>query len=223
MTLFSVLAFVFFASAVVMGTVAAAYHWPTLARCRIYEDRKRRVQGLDLYVRVAANMLLSSALVVALTYGLQSHLFGEAGSIFGALVHAVAILLLYDFLYYLLHRFAFHEWPLLRQVHVVHHKVRHPTALDSLYLHPVETVLGVLLLVGCVAMLGPVDLLTFGIVFFVYSTFNILVHAGLSLPFFPFRLLSALARKHDTHHTSMKGGNYASLTPLFDILFGTAE
>lgn len=224
MSLFLVLAFVFIASAVVMATVAAAYRWALLARCRICEDPKRKVKGPELYLRVAANMLLSSGIVIALTVWLHDVLFvEETGSVLGILVHAAFILLFYDFLYYLLHRFAFHEWALLRSVHIVHHKVRHPTALDSLYLHPVETILGVVLMLTCVWLLGPVDLPTFGLVFLVYSTFNILVHAGLSLPFFPFRTLGYLARKHDIHHTSMKGGNYASLTPIFDILFGTAE
>lgn len=224
MTLFSVLVFVFAAAAVVMGVVAAAYHWPTLARCRICVDTKRKVRGRELYVRAGANMLLSSGLVVLLTHTLSAHLFVEKPfSGLEMVLQAGGILLVYDFFYYLLHRFAFHEWKLLRDVHVIHHKVRHPTALDSLYLHPVETTLGVLFMIASVWILGPVDLPTFGLVFLVYSTFNILVHAGLSLPFFPFRALSYLARKHDVHHTSMKGGNYASLTPLFDILFGTAE
>jgi len=35
--------------------------------------------------------------------------------------------------------------------------------------------------------------------------------------------VSYLARKHDIHHTSMRGGNFASITPVCDILFGTAE
>lgn len=224
MSLSLVLAFVFAASAVVMGVVSAAYRWKSLERCRIFEDRKRKVGGFELYVRAAANMVLSGGLVIALTFGLKDVLFSEgSSSVLGTIVRAGLILLTYDFFYYWLHRLAFHEWTLLRNVHIVHHKVRHPTALDSLYLHPVETILGVMLMLFTVWLYGPVTLPTFGLVFLIYSTFNILVHAGLSLPFFPFRALSYLARKHDIHHTSMKGGNYASLTPLFDMLFGTAE
>ena len=122
-----------------------------------------------------------------------------------------------------MHRVAFHQWGPLRKVHVVHHAVRHPHSVDSLYLHPVETFLGLALLVVCSMIVGPVHAATFCVVFAVYSFLNILVHCGLNLPFFPFRVVSFLARKHDVHHTSMKGGNYASLTPFFDKLFGTAE
>jgi sterol desaturase/sphingolipid hydroxylase (fatty acid hydroxylase superfamily) len=70
---------------------------------------------------------------------------------------------------------------------------------------------------------GPVNIYTFAGVFVIYSCLNILNHTGLDLPFFPFRTLSYLARKHDGHHISMRSGNYASITPLFDRLFGTAE
>jgi hypothetical protein len=36
-------------------------------------------------------------------------------------------------------------------------------------------------------------------------------------------LFCDLARKHGLHRTGMKGGNDASLTLIFDKLFGTAE
>jgi sterol desaturase/sphingolipid hydroxylase (fatty acid hydroxylase superfamily) len=35
--------------------------------------------------------------------------------------------------------------------------------------------------------------------------------------------LGVLAAKHDRHHHSMLSGNYASITPLPDIIFGTVE
>ena len=38
-----------------------------------------------------------------------------------------------------------------------------------------------------------------------------------------FRAMSAMTEHHDIHHASMKGGYYASITPVFDILFGTAK
>jgi sterol desaturase/sphingolipid hydroxylase (fatty acid hydroxylase superfamily) len=101
--------------------------------------------------------------------------------------------------------------------------VRHPNAFDALYLHPVETFLGLALLIACTWLLGPVHIATFAGVFFVYSALNIIVHCGLDFHFPPFLALSYLARKHDIHHTSMKGGNFASITPIWDILFGTAE
>jgi sterol desaturase/sphingolipid hydroxylase (fatty acid hydroxylase superfamily) len=211
-------------SGVLLLVAKLAYHWRALAPARIHPEPDRKLRGAKLYKRVFGNMVFSGVLVFVLAYGTYPWLIAE-GELRWArlLLDAGLVLLLYDFLYYLLHRFAFHQFGPLRKVHVVHHAVRHPHAIDSLYLHPVETFLGVALLIACCVVVGPVHPATFCVVFAAYSFLNILVHSGLDLPFFPMRALSYLARKHDVHHTSMKGGNYASLTPLFDRLFGTAE
>lgn len=224
MALHWMLLLVLLLSGVLLLAAKLAYHWPRLAAARIRPEPNRKLRGARLYRRVFANMMFSGALVFVLAHGTYPWLIAEGPLHWGRLLlHATLILLTYDFFYYLMHRFAFHEWPLLRKVHVVHHAVRHPHAVDSLYLHPVETFLGIALLISCSVLIGPVHPATFCLVFAVYSFLNILVHSGLDLPFFPFRALSYLARKHDVHHTSMKGGNYASLTPIFDKLFGTAE
>jgi sterol desaturase/sphingolipid hydroxylase (fatty acid hydroxylase superfamily) len=52
---------------------------------------------------------------------------------------------------------------------------------------------------------------------------NLWIHSAITLPFFPLRGLSALVRHHDIHHESMKSGYYASITPLWDTVFGTAR
>lgn len=224
MALHWMLIIVLLLSGVLLLATKLAYHWAPLCSARINPDPRRKLWGWRLYPRVVANMVFSGALVFALTYGTRPWLIVEGEPSWGRLLFdAVVILLVYDFFYYFMHRFAFHQWSWLRKVHVVHHVVRHPHAIDSLYLHPVETFLGVTLLLSCCIGLGPVHPATFCLVFAVYSFLNILVHSGLNLPFFPLRALSYLARKHDVHHTSMKGGNYASLTPIYDKLFGTAE
>ncbi|MBC7171741.1 MAG: sterol desaturase family protein [Polyangiaceae bacterium] len=101
----------------------------------------------------------------------------------------------------------------------MHHVAKHPIAIDSLYLHPVENFLGLALLHICVWAVGPVSLYAYGGLLFVYTQLNIIVHAGLDLP----GPLGHIARKHDKHHASMRAGNYASITPLPDLIFGTAD
>jgi sterol desaturase/sphingolipid hydroxylase (fatty acid hydroxylase superfamily) len=224
MALHWMLCVVLLLSGLLLLAAKLAYHWPALAAARIHPEPGRKLRGARLYPRVFANMVLSGALVFVLVYVLYPWLIAEGAPSWGRLgLDVFLVLLLYDFLYYLMHRFLFHEWSVLRRVHVVHHAVRHPHAIDSLYLHPVETFLGVVLLIACCLVVGPVHPVSFCVAFAVYSFLNILVHSGLDLPCFPLRALSYLARKHDIHHTSMKGGNYASLTPVFDKLFGTAE
>lgn len=224
MPLYALILIVLAASGLLFFGLAALYRLPSMASRRIKDDPNRKIRGGRLYKSVFVNMTFSSALVFVLGYLLYPFLFVEGEVPWTTTVfNTVTILLLYDFLYYLMHRFAFHQWKVLRPIHVVHHRVRHPNAVDSLYLHPIETFLGLALMLLCTWVLGPVDLITFTVVFWVYSALNIIVHCGLDIPVFGFRALSYLARKHDLHHTSMKGGNYASLTPIFDRLFGTAE
>ncbi|MCA9707888.1 MAG: sterol desaturase family protein [Myxococcales bacterium] len=224
MSLFWMLILVLLLSGLTMLVTKLAYHWSPLASARIHPEPGRKLRGAKLYPRVFGNMIFAGGLVLTFTFTLESWLVDQAPRAWTWIVlHGALVLLVYDFFYYLLHRFAFHEWALLRRVHVVHHRVRHPHSVDSLYLHPAENFLGLALLFGCMVLLGPLHPLTFIGVVGTHSLLNILVHSGLDLPFFPFRVLSFLARKHDLHHVSMKGGNYASLTPIFDRLFGTAE
>ena len=136
---------------------------------------------------------------------------------------ALATLLVYDFLYYFLHRDLLHRVGPLIKVHAVHHTGKFPTAPDALYIHPVETILGVAVLLGCMAAAGPMHIGSFAIVFFLHTQLNIIIHSGLTFRSFPLNMLGYMAGKHDIHHKSMRSGNYASITPLPDLLFGTLD
>ncbi len=224
MPLWASLSIVLLLSGVLFGLAGAAYRSPMFASRRLVDDKTRKVVGARLWTRVLGNMAFSSTMVFVLAYAGYDLLIDETARAWPTMVlQIVGILLLYDALYYCMHRFAFHQWGWLKRVHAVHHAVRHPNAIDSLYLHPLETFLGLALLMTCTAIVGPVQPGVFAVVFAVYSFLNILVHCGLDLPFRGLRAISYLARKHDIHHTSMRGGNFASITPICDVLFGTAE
>jgi len=135
----------------------------------------------------------------------------------------LAVILIYDFGYYVMHRYLFHEWRVLRPVHAVHHAAQNPRAIDSFLLHPIENLMGLSLLLLSVAAVGGIHVWTFAPIFVGYTTLNVFNHAGLDVPRFPWKTLGALAVAHDRHHHSMANGNYASLTPLPDIIFGTFE
>ena len=53
-------------------------------------------------------------------------------------VDILVVLLVFDFMYYLTHRFLFHG-KILRKVHARHHQDRETTHIDALYGHPLET------------------------------------------------------------------------------------
>jgi sterol desaturase/sphingolipid hydroxylase (fatty acid hydroxylase superfamily) len=217
--LFGTLAF----SGLAMGALIVAYRTDAMAPRRIREEKTRKLLGPAVYTRMLLNGLFSASVVFAVAYGLYPHLFYER--LPGALrlvLEPVLILVVYDFTYYFMHRFPFHAWGPLKRAHAVHHAAKYPVAMDSLYLHPAETFLGIALLMACTYAVGPVHVYSFAAAFFVYTQLNIVVHCGLDLPF-PFRALGYLANKHDKHHASMRAGNFASITPLPDWLFGTSE
>ena len=85
---------------------------------RIREGRNHNLAPAK-YTRVAVfNSLFSVVLVYAYTFTVGPHLFHEGpASLVRILVEGVAILFAFDFFYYFLHRYPFHEWSLLKKVH----------------------------------------------------------------------------------------------------------
>ncbi len=190
----------------------------------ISDDPHRSATHRELSWRVVLNSTVSIALIFGVMYGLGDYLYYDhAIPAWRFVLEAITVILIYDFGYYFMHRYLFHEWKILRGVHSVHHAARNPRVIDSLLLHPVETFMGLSLFFGSVALVGGVHLYTLGVLFVTYTAFNILNHAGVDIPHFPVKTLGILAAKHDRHHHSMISGNYASITPLPDIIFGTVE
>ncbi len=190
----------------------------------ISDDPHRSATDRELRSRVILNTTVSITLIFSVMYGLGDYLYYDhAIPAWRFALEAVTVILLYDFGYYFMHRYLFHEWKILRGVHSVHHAARNPRVIDSLLLHPIETFMGLSLFFGSVALVGGVHLYTLALLFITYTAFNILNHAGVDIPRFPVKTLGILAAKHDRHHHSMISGNYASITPLPDIIFGTVE
>lgn len=71
--------------------------------------------------------------------------------------------------------------------------------------------------------LAPFHIATIVISNFIYTQLNQINHCRIDLNFFPFRTLNWIAIKHDAHHLDMHKGNYATITLLYDKLFGTVE
>ena len=143
------------------------------------------------------------------------------------LLDIVVILMFYDFFYYLSHRFWFHGNGPMRKIHAVHHQARKPTYLDAHYVHPIETFIGLALYMGSVAVLaalmGPFHVATIIVTFVIFFQLNVINHTFVDLPFFPFKTLSWITAKHHVHHENMHKGNKATITLLYDKVFGTID
>ena len=228
MSLYPLLTAVLGLSGLVMVGLTLAYYRPSSSGRHI-RVRKPLPITRDKYIRnMAGNAVLSMGLVYGLTFALYPWLFDEGpASPLRIVLEGAAMLALYDGCYYLVHRYPFHEWRVLRKVHAIHHTIKFPTALDSLYLHPIETFLGLALLWACAGavalVFGRVSVYAFGWAFCVYSLLNITIHSGLKLDFFPMKTITHLTERHYKHHAHMRAKNYSSVSPTVDRVLGTEE
>lgn len=213
-------------SGLVMAALTLVYRSRAGEQRRLVARRKKPVSEARFWRYAAINSTLSVGVVYGLTYLAYPVVFHEGPASAGRVIaEGLAVLAVYDVLYYLMHRYPFHRWKLLRRVHAVHHAVKAPSAIDSLYLHPLENFLGLALLWASAALValaaGPLSGYGFAWAFALYSVLNIAIHSGLRLPAVPFGLFNYLAARHQGHHEGMKAQNFASVSPLPDLLFGT--
>lgn len=146
------------------------------------------------------------------------------------LLDIFVILMVYDFFYYLVHRFLFHDGPLgapLKWVHAVHHQMKNPCRMDSAYLHPVETCLGIALYAATIGVLaifmGEFHIVSTIATFVAFSAINQHNHDLMEVDRFPFKYLKYMSSMHHVHHARFIGGNFATISLFYDWLFGTYD
>ena len=142
------------------------------------------------------------------------------------LTDIVCVLLVYDFIYYFTHRFLFHG-ELLKRVHGLHHQARDISYIDAHYVHPLETFIGLMIYVVSITAVslsfGGLHVVAAAFAFVIWSQINTINHTKFNLDRFPYKTINYLTTKHAIHHQNMNMGNYSSITPLFDKLFGTLD
>jgi sterol desaturase/sphingolipid hydroxylase (fatty acid hydroxylase superfamily) len=141
------------------------------------------------------------------------------------------ILMFYDFFYYLVHRFLFHDGgfmggPLI-WVHAVHHRQHNPCRNDSSFIHPIEVAGGLGLYAGSIFVLsrflGDFNIVTIVITWIAFSEINLHNHDLWKWNKFPFKYLNYMSVMHHHHHAKFTGGNFATISLLYDWLFGTID
>lgn len=153
----------------------------------------------------------------------------EPRSVGRVLLDAFLVLMVYDFFYYVTHRFLFHGKGYFRRVHAVHHQARSRiSSVDALLLHPLEAIIGIALfyvVTLAIALVAgqPFHVATIVITYVIFTQINQLNHCRIDLPYPPFRTINWIAIMHDAHHVDMHRGNYATITLLYDWLFRTLE
>lgn len=132
----------------------------------------------------------------------------------------IEVVLLSDFLIYWGHRLQ-HRVGFLWRFHAVHHTAEHLDWLAAHREHPLDSVYTVGLVNLPAFILGfRLELLAGFIAF--RGIWAIYLHSNTRIPLGPLRALIGSPELHHWHHDRARdAGNYANLSPLMDLLFGT--
>jgi sterol desaturase/sphingolipid hydroxylase (fatty acid hydroxylase superfamily) len=145
-------------------------------------------------------------------------------------VDIVVILMVYDFFYYFTHRFIFHDngvfgAPLL-WMHAVHHRQHNPCRWDASYIHPLEIAIGLGLYVATIFILsrfmGGFSVASIIITWVAFTEINLHNH-DLWERGFGSKYLNTMSVMHHNHHATFTGGNFATISLLYDWMFGTLD
>jgi sterol desaturase/sphingolipid hydroxylase (fatty acid hydroxylase superfamily) len=135
-------------------------------------------------------------------------------------LQAVEVVVLSDILIYWGHRLQ-HRVGFLWRFHSVHHSAEHLDWLAAHREHPLDTIYTVGLINLPAFVLGfPIETLT-GLIAF-RGIWAIYIHSNVRFPIGPLRMLIGAPELHHWHHDRDRdAGNYANISPLMDLLFGT--
>jgi sterol desaturase/sphingolipid hydroxylase (fatty acid hydroxylase superfamily) len=133
---------------------------------------------------------------------------------------ALEVILLSDFCIYWGHRLQ-HKSKFLWRFHSIHHTAEHLDWLAAHREHPVDTIYTIGLINLPAFTLGfPLETLA-GLIAF-RGIWAIYIHSNVRLPIGPLRMLIGAPELHHWHHDRDRdSGNYANVSPLMDLLFGT--
>ena len=139
------------------------------------------------------------------------------------LMQLIIILLIDDFYFYLLHYWMHKNKFILDRIHRIHHRAITPLALDYMYVHPLEWILGYFgpfFALFLISLFTPVNILAFWSYQFIRNMHELDVHSGYKsflskwIPFW------GESEHHDLHHAKLNG-NYATTFLIWDNIFKT--
>jgi sterol desaturase/sphingolipid hydroxylase (fatty acid hydroxylase superfamily) len=135
-------------------------------------------------------------------------------------LQAIEVIVLSDFLIYWAHRLQ-HNVGWLWRFHKIHHSAEHLDWLAAHREHPLDTIYTVGIINLPAFILGfPIETIA-GFTAF-RGIWAIYIHSNVRLPIGPLRWFIGAPELHHWHHDmDRRAGNYANISPLMDIIFGT--
>jgi sterol desaturase/sphingolipid hydroxylase (fatty acid hydroxylase superfamily) len=138
-----------------------------------------------------------------------------------AWLQLIEMLLAADLLGYATHRWLHTSW--LWRFHAVHHSPRFLDWLSAYRMHPLDDVVARVMQAIPLLLAGfSLRAMAAGVPFLV--VYVVFLHANVNWTFGPFRFVLASPTFHRWHHTSEQEGidrNFATIFPIWDLLFGT--
>jgi sterol desaturase/sphingolipid hydroxylase (fatty acid hydroxylase superfamily) len=135
-------------------------------------------------------------------------------------IQAIEVVVLSDFCIYWGHRLQ-HRVGFLWRFHSIHHSAEHLDWLAAHREHPIDTIYTVGLINLPAFVLGFRLETIAGLIAF-RGLWAIYIHSNVRMPIGPLRMLIGAPELHHWHHARDRdAGNYANISPLMDILFGT--
>lgn len=135
-------------------------------------------------------------------------------------LQSIEVVVLSDFVIYWGHRLQ-HKIGFLWRFHKVHHSAQNLDWLAAHREHPLDSIYTIGLINLPAFILGfPLETLAGFIAF--RGIWAIYIHSNVRLPLGPLRMIIGSPELHHWHHDlNRKAGNYANISPLMDIIFGT--
>lgn len=135
-------------------------------------------------------------------------------------LQAIEVLVLSDVLIYWGHRVQ-HKYDFLWRFHKVHHSAETLDWLAAHREHPIDSIYTVGI-INLPALLFGFDLSTLAIIVAFRGLWAIYIHSNVRLSIGPLKMLIGSPELHHWHHDKERDrGNYANISPLMDIIFGT--
>ena len=193
-----------------------------------YRIQDKKINSKEFFKRLPLIGFNIAILAIVSSIGLYYifPVFFDASLEFNGLVvllQLLFVLFMDDLFFYFLHRWMHENKTLLKAVHSIHHRATAPLALEYLYVHPFEWMMGYVgPFIGLLVIGSFFDLScwTFWIYMLIRNLHELDIHSGFKSLFSHWIPFWGESEHHDQHHEKLNG-NYASTFTIWDRVFDT--
>ena len=192
-----------------------------------YRIQKRKIKASTFYNRLPLICFNIFLLIIISTIGLYYFypLFDPSlkFNISVIILHLFVILFIDDFFFYFLHSWMHKNKYILNKIHRIHHQAVTPFALEYIYVHPLEWIMGYFgpfLAIFLISIFSPVSIVAFWMYQIIRNIHELDVHSGFKSFFSKWIPFWGESEHHDLHHEKLDG-NYATTFTLWDQVFKT--